>query len=806
MQSFIEEKLGFSTIKKLLLDRCHGIPGRQSVENLTFSSDFETVRKNLGLADDLIRIINSGQGFTLDDYADLRTELAAIKIEGTFLNEEIFLDLRYFLNLSNNCVSFIKKLLPDDFPYISITVQHILPENRLTEEIDKIFDPHGNIYSNASATLAKIRKEIKSRSTQVDKRMIQLLQLARNEKLVSSDSEIAIRNGRMVIPVPAANKRKIKGIIHDESATGSTVYIEPTEIFELNNHIRELEIAERREIIQILINLTSRVRPDLHNIFQLYKVMAEFDKLNAIAGFAIDLGAAVPQISAKKEFAWQKARHPLLMLSLRKQDKDVVPLDIELTDKKRILIISGPNAGGKSVCLKTTGLIQYMLQCGLPVPMNQNSEAGIFEEIFIDIGDQQSIENDLSTYSSHLINIKYLIENARPGVLFLIDEFGSGTEPQSGGAIAEAVIEILEKKGASGVITTHYANLKLLAAEENGILNGAMLFDTKNLKPLYTLKTGNPGSSFAFEIARSIEFPSDALDLAAEKAGTDLLNFDRQIQNLEADKIELSRKEKQLRMADEMLNQTIEHYKKLSDEIESKKKEIIAKAQEEAGKLLKDINSKIENTIKEIRVSQAEKEITRRAREEVEKIKSEISVLKPEKSRTVLNPVSQPEKTEPSIVLLDSTDYSVGDNVVMKGHDEVGEIAEITATDALIHFKTVSLRIKLSNLQKVKSRQKNQYNFSQTNKINDINARLANFRITIDLRGFRAEEALDRLQKYIDEAELLHVSEVQILHGKGNGVLRNVLQAMLAKHHAVGNFCDAAPEMGGSGITIVTLK
>lgn len=804
MQALIEDKLGFSSVKKLLLERCHGIPGKQSVENLSFSSDYDVVRKNLGLADDLIRIINSGQGFTLDDYNDMRTQLADVKVDGTFLGEEVFLDLRFFLNLSNNCIGFIKKLPADDFPYIIRLVENILPENRLVEEIDKIFDPHGNIYSNASATLAKIRKEIKSRSTQVDKRMVQLLQLARNEKLVASDSEIAIRNGRMVIPVPAANKRKLKGIIHDESATGSTVYIEPTEIFELNNHIRELEIAERREIVQILINLTSRVRPDLHNIFQLYKVMAEIDKLNAIAGFAVDLGAVVPQIADKKEFNWQGARHPLLMLSLRRQDKDVVPLDIELTDKKRILIISGPNAGGKSVCLKTTGLIQYMLQCGLPVPMKQHSEAGMFEEIFIDIGDQQSIENDLSTYSSHLLNIKYLLGKAKPGVLFLIDEFGSGTEPQSGGAIAEAVIEILEKKGASGVITTHYANLKLLASDENGIMNGAMLFDTKNLKPLYTLKTGNPGSSFAFEIARSIEFPAEALDLAAEKAGKDLLDFDRQIQNLESDKIELARKERQLNMADEMLNQTIEHYKKLSGEIESKKKEIIAKAQEDAGKLLKDINSKIENTIREIRVSQAEKETTRKAREEVEKLKAEISELKPEKpaAETIL----PAEKPEPAIEFLEGNDFAFGDKVVMKGHDEVGEIAEITATDALVHFKTVSLRLKLGNLQKVKSRQKTQYNFSQANKINDINARLANFKITIDLRGYRAEEALNRLEKYIDEAELLRVSEVQILHGKGNGVLHNVIQAMLAKHHAVRNFSDAPPDMGGSGITIVSLK
>lgn len=800
MQALIEDKLGFSSIIKLLLERCHGVPGKQAVENLSFSASFDTVRKNLGLADDLIRILYSGQGFAIDDYADVRTHLASVKTEGSFLNDDVFLDLRYFLILSNHCTGFIKKLNAEDFPYVTSIVQNVFPEDKLVEEIDKIFDPHGIIYSNASATLAKIRKEIKGRTAQVDKRMVQLLQLARNEKIVTSDSEIAIRNGRMVIPVPASNKRKLKGIIHDESATGSTVYIEPTEIFELNNHIRELEIAERREIVQILINLTSKVRPELTNILQLYKVMAELDKLNAIAGFAMDLGAVVPRIADKKEFSWHGARHPLLMLSLRRQDKDVVPLNIELTGKKRILIISGPNAGGKSVCLKTTGLIQYMLQCGLPVSMKQHSECGIFDEIFIDIGDQQSIENDLSTYSSHLLNIKYLLNNAKPGVLFLIDEFGSGTEPQSGGAIAEAVIEILDNKGASGVITTHYANLKLLASDENGIMNGAMLFDTKNLKPLYTLKIGNPGSSFAFEIARSIEFPSEALDLAAVKAGKDLLNFDRQIQNLESDKLEITRKEKQLKMADEMLNQTIEHYKRLSGEIESKKKEIIAKAQEEAGKMLLDVNKKIENAIKEIRTSQAEKETTRKARQDIELVKAEIQNLKPE-TKEQKNVIIEPE-----IETIDSTEFFIGDKVVMKGHDEVGEIAELTATDALVLFKAVSLRIKLVNLQKVKSRQKTHYNFTQTNKINDINARLANFRISIDLRGFRAEEALNRLEKYLDEAELLRVSEVQLLHGKGNGVLRSVIQAMLAKHAAVQNFSDAPLEMGGSGITIVKLK
>ncbi|MBK7174074.1 MAG: Smr/MutS family protein [Bacteroidales bacterium] len=803
--SLLEVKLGFDQVRSQLASHCLGAPGRELISAIGFMQDYDLILQELSVADEFRTMMITMPGFPAEEYADLRPELISIRIPGSYLDVESMLLLKYSYFFFAESILFIRKLDVSQFPHLISIIDGFYPDERIISEINRIIDEKGEIKDNASSELSKIRKDISSQLKQVDKKIAVMLNQAKTQKWVGSDVEIAVRNGRLVIPVPATNKRKINGVIHDESASGQTVYLEPTEVFELNNGIRELELAEKREIIRILTQFADFLRPRLEELIHSYELLGKIDFIRAKTLFALEIGASKPLLSNRPSFSWREARHPLLYLSHQRQNKTVVPLDIHLEEENRILIISGPNAGGKSVCLKTVGLLQYMLQCGLLVPMRETSETGVFSSVFIDIGDQQSIEDDLSTYSSHLVNIKKLLEQANPTTLFLIDEFGSGTEPQSGGAIAEAVLEALNEKKAFGVVTTHYANLKLLAGKGNGFINGAMLFDTRLMRPLFQLKIGKPGSSFAFEIAGNIKFPESVLKHAGEKLGHAQLDFDKQIQELESERSEILLKEKQLHQADEMLNGILSKYKQLIEELETGKKDILEKARSEARNMLEKSNKIIEKTVREIRQSQADKDKTRELRDELKEFSAQIENVTSPK-------IEIPQALAPESLVtkkIHPDQFRIGDQVTMEGQHEAGELVEITMHDALVAFRTVKLRVKLEKLELVTQQRKPvqaKKSLAYNNMVNDLNARIANFRLKIDVRGYRAEEALNMIQKYIDESIMLHVPEVSILHGKGNGILRQTIRQYLQGVPEVKGFADETLEMGGSGITLVRFR
>ncbi len=798
-----EEKTGFDAIRRKLSDFCLGENGKARVAAIQFSNNIEELGHQLDLTDEFRTMLLTVFGYPASEYFDLEEDLNHILIPGTFLSTESLSLLRYSYSGYCSSIKFIAETSSNLFPNLHqfITGQRIEPS--IVANINRIIDLEGNVRDNASPTLLEIRRDLSRMIHQIDKKIAQALTQAKLDKLVPSDTEIAIREGRAVIPINSSNKRRISGVIIDESATGQTSFIEPTEVFELRNSIRELELAEKREIVKILIELADELRPSIPIIKTSLDFAGHLDFLRAKSLLAIETGSLKPVLLNKQSFSWIQARHPLLMLSLKKQKREIVPSDISLDENNRILIISGPNAGGKSVLLKTVGLLQYMLQCGLLIPVLDTSDAGIFDHLFIDIGDQQSIENDLSTYSSHLHNIKNLLEVAGPTTLFLIDEFGAGTEPQSGGAIAEAVLETLNDKKSFGVVTTHYANLKLLASNHVGFLNGAMLYDTKHMKPLFVLKTGRPGSSFAFEIALNISFPKDVLEKAGEKVGYAKLDFDKQMQDLEAEKLELAQKEKQLQQADEMLAGLINRYTLLKDNLDKKQKEILEKASQQAQGILNKSNQIIEKTIREIKQSQAEAATTKKLRAEIKEFTEQVAEI------PIIEAVPEKEDIIPEEKATNKPVIK-GSRVRMIGQHESGEVIDIHGSDATVAFNTVTLKVKTENLEVLQANSpvRKSVNRGQAyqNMVNDMNARMANFRITIDVRGKRADETETLIQRYIDEAIMLHVNEVSILHGKGNGVLRSIIRNYLSGIPEVKQFSDASLETGGSGITLVTMK
>ena len=717
-----------------------------------------------------------------------------IQIEGTCLSVEDLFALKPSLNVVEAILRYGHSESADATPRIKSLIENIFIERSIFTEVNRLVDDKGEIPDNASTELLEIRQSIRRKQGGIEKRIRQIMGDAKTAGWVDQKSEITIRDGRLVIPVKAGDKRAIRGFIHDESATGQTVYIEPAEIFDTSNEIKELEYAERREIHRILMAFTRLLRPYLSELRKAWNLLGELDFIRAKALLANEIGGVKPEILDTPYVNWQQARHPLLEHKLKAQGKQVVPLDLKLDETDRILVISGPNAGGKSVCLKTTGLLQYMLQCGLMPPMRVDSQCGLFENLFIDIGDEQSILDDLSTYSSHLINMKALLEQANEDTLFLIDEFGTGTEPQLGGAIAEAILLELNKKRAFGMVTTHYANLKLLADNHEGIINGAMLFDTRFMQPMYIMMTGKPGSSFAFEIAKKIGFPKQILDDAANITGDQHLKFEKQLQQLEVDKKAMRKKEQDLRIADQLLTEVVEKYKNLLAELEGKKKQYLRDAAAEAQELIQKANSQIERTIKEIKEAQAEKTKTKEIRQNLEKTKQEIV----QKAKEV---AEEKKKEEAEIVL------KVGDTVCIEEMQVVGEILAISDTDATILFDTVKLRTSPEKLRKVSRAEarKTQRRW-RSGIVEDLSEKAEHFDLTLDVRGKRAEEALDIVDKYLDEAKLLSIKEVSILHGKGNGILRKLIREKLSHNRDVERFCDASLETGGTGITRVYFR
>ena len=799
--SDFEKKIGFNIVSGRLNELCISEMGKELVEKMSFCTDADEIGTHLRLIQDFHTLMQDGVPFPVRDYNDLREEFKHLSIDGTVISLESMFALKPTLSALSYIFKFFKSESSEKVPFLKALAEGISIDNHIFTEIERLIDDKGEIPDNASAELAEIRRDIRRKQSSIDHRMRKILTEAKSSGWTDSNAEMTIRDGRPVIPVRAADKRALRGFIHDESATGQTVYIEPAEIFETNNEIKELEYAERREINKILLAFTKILRPEIPNLLLSWRLLGLLDFIRAKALLSHEYNCVIPEITDEPMFEWIEARHPLLEQKLKGQGKHITPLDLKLGKDDRILVISGPNAGGKSVCLKTIGLLQYMLQCGLAIPVKIDSKCGIFHDMLIDIGDEQSLENDLSTYSSHLINMKALLEQGNERTLFLIDEFGTGTEPQLGGAIAEAILLKMNEKRSFGVVTTHYANLKLLADSHPGIVNGAMLFDTRYLQPLYVMMIGKPGSSFAFEIAKKIGFPNEILDSAAEISGREHLDFDKQLQQLEIEKKEVRKKQYELKVADQLLDEVVTKYKNQLADIEKNRNKLLKEANKEAQAIIDGANAKIERTIREIKEAQAEKVRTKELREELKEMKQGLQ----KDAEEISKKLKAEEKEE-----IAAAELKVGDMVCINELEVVGELLAISETDVTIQFGDVRLRTTADKLRKISRAQarKAQQNPSYLRKsiMNDINEKAEKFNLTLDVRGQRGDEAVDNVAKYIDEANLLSVKEVSILHGKGNGILRKLIREYLSKQSCIQSFNDASLETGGAGITRVTLK
>src|SRR5690554_6158058 len=691
----------------------------------------------------------------------------------------------------------------------------------ITRKIDTILDGFGQVKDHASARLSDIRRELTATTSGISRSLNAILRKAQAEGYVEKDVAPSMRDGRLVIPVNPSFKRKIRGIVHDESASGKTVFIEPEEVVEANNRIRELEGEERREIIRILTEFTSWLRPFLPELLASYEFLAEIDLIQAKAAFAQQIGAIRPALTDERLIDWVEAVHPLLYLSLKKQNRKIVPLDITLEGENRILVISGPNAGGKSVCLKTVGLLQYMLQCGLLIPLRENSRVGLFSDIFIDIGDEQSIENDLSTYSSHLMNMKYFERHAGDGTLLLIDEFGSGTEPQIGAAIAEALLDRFNNSRSYGIITTHYQNLKHYANEHEGVVNGAMLYDRHEMQPLFRLSIGNPGSSFAVEIARKIGLPEEVIAHASEIVGSEYINMDKYLLDIARDKRYWERKRDEIRRERKRLEEAATKYEADLEAIGKQKKEILAQAKLQAEQLLAESNARIENTIKQIKEAAADKEKTRQIRKELNSFRDKVgdfadnnlqvtngvplSKSKFEKGNKKTNKTEKRKNISSSSAAIKHDKLKPGDNVRLKGQTSIGEIMDVSGRKATVAFGMIKSTVDIEKLDKVSNNQlKKEIKASTTGDF--IHEKRLNFKQDIDVRGMRGDEALQAVIYFIDDALQLGISRVRVLHGTGTGALRQIIREYLGTVNGVANFQDEHVQFGGAGITVIDLE
>ena len=838
-----EQKIGFDQIRQLLKEKCLSTLGEERVTDMAFSDRFSEVEEHLDQVFEFVRILREEDNFPAQYFFDVRPSLRRIRVEGMYLDEQELFDLRRSLETIRDIVRFLQKSEKEEeetashYPCLKRLAGDITVFPQLIGKINGILSPYGKIKDNASAELARIRRELASTMGSISRSLNNILRNAQSEGIVDKDVAPTMRDGRLVIPVVPALKRKIKGIVHDESASGKTVFIEPAEVVEANNRIRELEGDERREIIRILVEFSNLLRPSIPDILLSYEFLAEIDFIRAKALFSEQITGLKPAFENKQVLDWTMAVHPLLQLSLAKHGKKVVPLDIELSEKQRILIISGPNAGGKSVCLKTVGLLQYMLQCGLLIPMHERSHAGIFSNIFIDIGDEQSIEDDLSTYSSHLTNMKIMMKNCNERSLILIDEFGGGTEPQIGGAIAEAVLKRFNQKQTFGVITTHYQNLKHFAEDHEGVVNGAMLYDRHLMQALFQLQIGNPGSSFAVEIARKIGLPEDVIADASEIVGSEYINADKYLQDIVRDKRYWEGKRQTIRQREKHMEETITRYQTEIEDLQKSRKEILRKAKEEAEQLMQEANARIENTIRTIKEAQAEKEKTRQARQELadfrqsmealaakeqeEKIARKIEKLKEKQNRKKEKKANKGQENMLSAQA--SAEQQArkeaerlaaivpGSNVRIKGQTSVGEVMEVNGKNATVAFGSIKTTVKLDRLERTNAQPKqadvsakSTYISSQTQ--DSMYEKKLNFKQDIDVRGMRGDEALQAVTYFIDDAILVGMSRVRILHGTGTGILRTLIRQYLQTVPGISHFADEHIQFGGAGITVVDLS
>lgn len=838
-----ESKLGFDEVRTLLRERCLSTLGKDMVDAVAVSGDAAVINEWLAQVREFRRLQEEADDFPLRYFFDVREAVARLRLEGTHLDEAELFDLRRSLDTICAIVAYLNRDGGEEggaetWPYPAL---HRLTEGvqtfpQIVQRIDQILDKFGKVKDTASPALVDIRRELARTEGSISKTLYSILRSAQSEGLVDKDVTPAMRDGRLVIPVSPGLKRRIRGIVHDESASGKTVFVEPAEVVEANNRIRELESEERREIIRILTEFAKQVRPYVAPILNSYKFLAKIDLIRAKAELARLIKGIEPDVEAYPHIDWIRACHPLLALSLEKQGKAVVPLDVMLTQQKRILIISGPNAGGKSVCLKTVGLVQYMLQCGLSVPVGERSRMGVFSNIFIDIGDEQSIENDLSTYSSHLMNMKQMMRHADDSTLLLIDEFGTGTEPQIGGAIAEAVLKQFCERGAYGVITTHYQNLKHFADTHGGVVNGAMLYDRQQMQPLFQLSIGQPGSSFAIEIARKIGLPEAVIKDASDIVGSDYIQSDKYLQDIVRDKRYWENKRQTIHQREKSLEQTIARYENEVKELEQSRKDILAKARQQAEELLAGSNRIIEKTIKEIRESQAEKAETKKIREELEVFKAGMKdidtaandELIAKKMRQIQERKARREKrkqdkeneklkikNEKSNSQADSSlstlhsPLSPGDTVRIKGLTTVGKVESVDGKMATVIFGDMRTKMRAERLEraeKPKQEEPKAYvNVSRETR-EAIDSRKLNFKQDLDVRGMRGDEAITAVTYFIDDAILVGMSRVRILHGTGSGILRQLIRQYLATVPNVTSFRDEHVQFGGAGITVVDLE
>ncbi len=816
--SNFEAKIGFTTVRKEINSRCISTMGQYCCEQMHFTSRYDEVMLWLNQTNEFLSILQTKREFPLNYYFDMRSTLKAISVPGSHLSAESLFNLQRSLATVSEIGRFFER--SDDgnaspYPNLARLAKTMQSFPEIVNEIGRILDKNGNIKDNASPLLQELRRAIASATASINGLLRKVINAGREAGYLDKDTTPSVRDGRLVIPVSPMHKRKLRGIVHDESASGRTIFIEPEEVVETNNRIREAEAEVKREIVRILTEVTDMIRPHAEELLATYRVLGLIDFIRAKAVFAQDIDGQMPHIEKEPHVELYHAIHPALLLSLREQGKEVVPLNIELNREQRILLISGPNAGGKSVCLKTVGVVQYMMQCGVLPTVYYNSHMGIFNSIFIDIGDQQSIEDDLSTYSSHLQNMKMFLNRGDKRSLVLIDEFGSGTEPQIGGAIAQAILEQLNKSRIMGVITTHYQNLKQFADEAPGIVNGAMLYDRQKMKPLFQLSIGYPGSSFAIEIARKTGIPHEVIDKASEIVGSDYINMDKYLLDIVRDRKYWENKRYDIHQKEKKLNAIAEQYNERLEKLNNEYKAIIKQAREEAQDIIAKSNSKVEQTIKGIKEVQAHKEQTKLVRQQLEDFKqrlaeegdSELKDLKPmrpvtkqpKQGKAKKNHIAKPDMNAP---------LQAGDNVLLKGGaSTVGTVITVDEKYAVVAFGSIKTRVETSRLERTLRKDTAREKPSITKSTaDDIRHRQLHFKPEIDVRGMRADEAVQAVIYFIDDALQFTYKTVRILHGTGTGALKEAIRMYLNTVPDVKNYHDEHVQLGGSGITVVNLE
>ena len=779
------EKLGFFDIKELIKTYCLSTMGQQMVDKIQVMTNYEYINKFLRQTYEFKNILQNDTSLPIQNFFDIKTMVEKARIEGTYLLEDEF----FKVSLSLGTVFSVIQYFTDregQYPNLEALFEHLPIEKSIIRKIELIIDPKGKIKNNASSELMTISSGIAKAEQEARKKIDQLFKSAQNNGW-TADGNLTIRDGRLCIPVLSENKRKIKGFIHDESASGQTVYLEPDEVFHLNNIIRDLEFERRREIIKLLIQLTDELRPYVPLLLSYHGLLTKLDFVRAKALFAINIEAEMPVLINEAEIELINARHPLLFLNFKKEKQTVVPLNIKIDDEERVIVVSGPNAGGKSVCMKTVGLLQIMVQSGLLIPADEHSKVGIFKQIFADIGDDQSIESDLSTYSAHLSKMKYFIDFANSKTLVLIDEFGTGTDPQFGGPIAEAVLENLNKKNVRGVVTTHYSNLKTFANSTPGLENASMLFNNEKMQPLYILSLGKPGSSYAFEIAQKIGLSTEVLESAKRKIGTYQKKVDTLLVDLERDKKELGDARISVEKKEQKVKTLLLENEQLKAYLEENKKLILKDAKIEAQSIIKNANKLIENTISEIKESKADKIQTQNLRQN---LKQELKKHEIQENKTQKN--------------LQTEELKKGDWVKFLDSENIGQVIEISRDNVILALGDLRSVVKISRVEKVSN--KSVPKEIRKSLSTDLTESFSTFNTELDLRGMRGDEALYEIEKYLDRAVMLGLSGLKIIHGKGDGILRKLIREYLRKYPQVSHIEDEHADRGGDGITFVYLK